>query len=71
VALENNLRLIMAQKKIDNISELMNLTGLSRNSINKLWHDDKIETLRLDTLIQICDVLNVRLSDLIQYVPEP
>ncbi|MGQ7139267.1 helix-turn-helix domain-containing protein, partial [Bacillus cereus group sp. Bce030] len=34
--LVNNIRMIMAQKNIDNIAELIRITGVSRNSINKL-----------------------------------
>ncbi|MEB9514637.1 helix-turn-helix domain-containing protein, partial [Bacillus cereus] len=29
--------MIMAKKNIDNISDLVRITGVSRNSINKLW----------------------------------
>ncbi|PEC10161.1 transcriptional regulator [Bacillus thuringiensis] len=67
--LVNNIRMIMAQKKIDNIAELIRITGVSRNSINKLWHNENVSSLRLDTLITICEKLDVKLSDLIEYVP--
>ncbi|WP_242298759.1 helix-turn-helix transcriptional regulator [Bacillus cereus group sp. BfR-BA-01424] len=67
--LANNIRMIMAQKKIDNIAELIRITGVSRNSINKLWHNENVSSLRLDTLITICEKLDVKLSDLIEYVP--
>ena len=68
--LKNNLRIFMGERRIDNIKDLMELTGLSRNSINKLWRNDKVETINLGTLIKICDALEVSLSDLIEYVPE-
>lgn len=67
--LANNIRMIMAQKKIDNIAELIRITGVSRNSINKLWHNENVSSLRLDTLITICEKLDVKLSDLIEYGP--
>lgn len=60
----------MAKKTIDNISELMEITGLSRNALNKLWHNEEVETVKLGTLIQICESLKINLSDLIEYVPE-
>ncbi|MGM2776503.1 helix-turn-helix domain-containing protein, partial [Bacillus cereus group sp. Bce015] len=60
---------IMAQKNIDNIAELIRITGVSRNSINKLWHNESVSSLRLDTLIAICEKLDVKLSDLIEYIP--
>ncbi|AIM34285.1 hypothetical protein DF16_pBMB7921orf00002 (plasmid) [Bacillus thuringiensis serovar kurstaki str. YBT-1520] len=61
--------MIMAQKNIDNIAELIRITGVSRNSINKLWHNESVSSLRLDTLIAICEKLDVKLSDLIEYIP--
>ncbi|AHZ55136.1 MULTISPECIES: helix-turn-helix domain-containing protein [Bacteria] len=67
--LVNNIRMIMAQKNIDNIAELIRITGVSRNSINKLWHNESVSSLRLDTLIAICEKLDVKLSDLIEYIP--
>ncbi|HGK2418561.1 TPA: helix-turn-helix domain-containing protein, partial [Streptococcus pneumoniae] len=60
----NNIRMIMAQKNIDNITELMKITGVSRNSINKLWHNENVSSLRLDTLLMICETLDLKLSDL-------
>ncbi|MHA4274273.1 helix-turn-helix domain-containing protein [Bacillus cereus] len=42
---------------------------MSRNSINKLWHNESVSSLRLDTLIAICEKLDVKLSDLIEYIP--
>ncbi|PER92564.1 helix-turn-helix domain-containing protein [Bacillus cereus] len=68
--LANNIRMIMAQKKIDNIAELIRITGVSRNSINKLWHNENVSSLRLDTLITICNELDIKLSDLIEYIPD-
>lgn len=65
----NNIRMIMAQKNIDNITELMKITGVSRNSINKLWHNENVSSLRLDTLLMICETLDLKLSDLVKFVP--
>ncbi|MEB8704393.1 helix-turn-helix transcriptional regulator [Bacillus cereus] len=66
--LVNNIRMIMAQKNIDNISDLVRITGVSRNSINKLWHNENVSSLKLDTLITICEKLDVELLDLIEYI---
>jgi putative transcriptional regulator len=68
--IKNNLRLIMAEKMINNITELMQITGLSRNALNKLWHNQDVETVKLETLVQICESLKIKLSDLVEYVPE-
>jgi putative transcriptional regulator len=44
MTLKNNLRSLMAEKRIDNITVLMETTGLSRNTLNKLWRNQDIET---------------------------
>ncbi|SFM11633.1 helix-turn-helix domain-containing protein [Pelosinus propionicus] len=64
-----NLRRLMADHKIDDITELMKLSGISRNSINKLYRETDIETLKLETLFKLCDTFRCKLSDMIEYVP--
>jgi putative transcriptional regulator len=68
--LKNNLRIVMAEKMIDNLTDLIGITGLSRNALNKLWHNQDIETIKLETLFQICDSLKIKLSDLLEYIPD-
>ena len=70
MAIENNLRVIMAIKRINSITELMAKTKLSRNALNKLWHNENIETVKLETLFQICDALDIELHELITYKPD-
>ncbi|MET3211115.1 UNVERIFIED_CONTAM: putative transcriptional regulator [Paenibacillus sp. PvR008] len=65
-----NIRALMAEHRIDDITELMSLSGLSRNSINKLYRETNIETTKLETLFKLCDVFNCKFSDLIEYVPD-
>lgn len=65
-----NIRELMAEHRIDDITELMVRSGLSRNSINKLYRETNIETTKLETLFKLCDTFNCKLSDLIEYVPE-
>jgi putative transcriptional regulator len=60
----------MAEHRIDDIKELMMKSGLSRNSINKLYRETNIETVKLETLFKLCDTFNCELSDLIEYIPE-
>ena len=67
--LKCNLRKLMAERKIDDISDLMRLSGVSRNSINKLYKEYDIETTKLETLMKLCDALKCKLSDLIDYTP--
>lgn len=67
--IENNLRIVMAKKRIDSISELIKITGVSRNALNKLWHNENMDSVKLGTLMTICDKLEVNLSELIEYIP--
>lgn len=60
----------MADNNIDDILELMKLSGLSRNTINKLYRNVGIETIKVDTLMRLCDAFNCPLSDLIEYTPD-
>lgn len=70
MAMKNNLRLIMAQHKISSITELMERTNLSRNALNKLWHDEDLDTVKVGTLLKICDAFQISLSELLDYTPE-
>ncbi|MCY9539023.1 helix-turn-helix transcriptional regulator, partial [Paenibacillus thiaminolyticus] len=45
-------------------------SGLSRNSINKLYKEINIETTKLETLFKLCDTFGCKLSDLIEYTPD-
>lgn len=61
------LRHRMADKNIDDIAELIEMSGISRNTINKLFRNKYIETIKIETLIKLCDALDCKLSDLIEY----
>ncbi|KMT22324.1 helix-turn-helix domain-containing protein [Clostridium cylindrosporum] len=64
-----NLRILMAEHKVDDISQLMKMSGLSRNSINKLYKEEDISSIKIDTLIKLCNVFKCNLSTLIDYIP--
>lgn len=65
--LKSYLRHRMADKSIDDITQLIEISGVSRNSINKLFRGVSLETLKLETLIKLCDALECNLSDLVEY----
>lgn len=65
-----NLRRLMADYRIDDITTLMAMSGISRNSINKLYREVDIETVKIETLIKLCDAFKCKLSDLIEYIPD-
>jgi putative transcriptional regulator len=60
----------MADNEIDDITDLMELSGVSRNSINKLYRNNRVETIKIETLIKLCNALNCELSALVQYKPK-
>ncbi|WP_445322077.1 helix-turn-helix domain-containing protein [Paenibacillus sp. FSL M7-0420] len=68
--LRSNLRILMAKHRIDDITELMEKSGLSRNSINKLYRETDLETVKLETLVRLCDTFQCKLSELIEYSPD-
>lgn len=60
----------MADREIDDISDLIDLSGVSRGPINKLYRNQQIDTIKLGTLFRLCDALECKLSDLVEYSPE-
>lgn len=64
-----NLRILMAEQKINSIKELMELSDLSRNAINRLYQEENLEKVTMETLIKLCDVFKCKLSELIEYIP--
>lgn len=66
----SNIRYRMADRKMDDLSELMELTGLTRNTLKKLYRTSELQTIKLENLMHVCDALHCSLADLIQYVPD-
>ncbi len=60
----------MADNEIDGVKELMDKSGVSRNVINKLYRNKNVETVKIETIMRLCNVLNCKLSDLIEYEPD-
>ncbi|MGA3677839.1 helix-turn-helix domain-containing protein [Lysinibacillus agricola] len=72
MVVKSNLRILMAEHRIDGISELMEKSGLSRNAINRLYKgtDEEMKSTNLKTLITLCEVFECKLSDLLEFTPE-
>lgn len=68
--LKSKLRYLMADKNINSISELIRDTKVSRETINKLYHSENMDTLKLQMLIKLCDYFSCNLSELIEYTPD-
>ena len=67
---KSKLRYLMADKKIDSIKNLVELTGVSRPPLDKLYKAKDLETLSLDVLARICKYFNCKIEDLIEYIPD-
>lgn len=72
MTIKSNLRILMAEHRIDGISELMAKSGLSRNAINRLYKgtEDEMKSTNLKTLITLCEVFKCKLSDLLEFTPD-
>ena len=68
--LKSKLRYLMADKQINSVKKLIDDTGLSRNTLNKLYHSENLETLGLSVIITLCRYFSCSISDLIEYIPD-
>jgi len=63
MAVKNNLRVMMAKKKM-NIQDVSNATGLSRKSISKLYHDVSTQ-ITFDVLERLCNLFECEPGELL------
>lgn len=68
--LKCNVNYKMIDNGLFNISDLMTEAKISRKTANKLFHNENITSIKLETLMKVCDALNCKLSDLVEYVPD-
>jgi len=66
--LKNNLSKLMGEKRIK-LSELQKLTGLSINTIRRLYYDTT-NTISFNTVEKLCDALECTTQELLEYIPE-
>ncbi len=62
--MQNNLRVILAKKKL-NISDVVNGTGLSRNTIRALFYETA-KGIQFHTLEELCKFLECEVGELIE-----
>lgn len=68
--LKIKIQYLMIDHKIKSVSELSRQTNINRNTLNKLVNETKLETVKLETYLKLCDFFKCNLSDLIEYIPE-
>lgn len=64
--IKSNLRLIMAQRGIKNISEVGEICNVSNPTLTKLNNDRNLKSLSLETILKICSGLNCSMEELIE-----
>lgn len=64
---KNNFSRILGERLIS-VTQVSEETGISRSTLTSLYYK-KTMSVRLDTLLKICDVLGVELIELITYIP--
>ncbi|MCR1833097.1 helix-turn-helix transcriptional regulator [Oceanobacillus caeni] len=63
MVVKNNLRLLMAQHKM-NIQDVSDRTGLSRKSISKLYHEISTQ-ITFDVIEKLCNLFECEIGDLL------
>lgn len=66
--MNNNFSTILGSRLLK-ISDVYEKTGISRTTLTSIYYR-KAENIQLKTLIEICDFLDVSLSELIEYHPQ-
>lgn len=68
--IEFQLQLLMAKKKIKDITQLADLTGLSRPTLSRIYNN-KTKRIDANTTYVLCKFFDCSLDDLIKLVEKP
>lgn len=66
--MKNNLSKILGERLLK-VSDVFEGTGISKTTLTDIYYQ-RAKNVQLDTLMKICDYLQVPLSDLIEYEPQ-
>ena len=64
------IKYLMVDHNIRTISELSRQTGISRDTLNKIYDNTRPETVTLEMYLKLCRLFKCNLSDLIDYIPD-
>lgn len=65
--MKNNFSKLLGEKLL-RMSDVSKATGISRSVLSELYYQ-RTTNIQLETLIKICDYLEISLSELIDYDP--
>ncbi|MHC5373110.1 helix-turn-helix domain-containing protein [Enterococcus sp. LJL120] len=66
--MDNNLSKILGERLLK-ISDINVNTGISKSTLTPFYYQ-RSTNIQLETLMKICDYLQIPLSELIEYVPQ-
>lgn len=60
----------MLDKNIKSVMELSRQIEISRDTLTKLYNNNRVDTVGLNILDKLCQFFNCQIQDLIEYIPE-
>jgi putative transcriptional regulator len=66
--IKNKLSELMGRKRIK-MSEVADMTGLTRAAIGKIYHDQN-KSISYDTVNKLCWALECEIQDIFEYIPD-
>jgi len=66
--IKNNLSRILGEKRMK-MTELCSLTGLSKSTIFRIYHD-QISNISIETIDKLCNVLECNTQELFEHIQD-
>lgn len=66
--IKNRLSIILGEQRM-RVSELSQLTGISQNALNKIYHN-KTKGIDFDTLNKLCTALDRNSQEIFEFIPD-
>ncbi|KYM45716.1 helix-turn-helix domain-containing protein [Fusobacterium necrophorum] len=68
--LKSKLAYRMLDKDIKSVMELSRKIEISRDTLTKLYNNNRVDTVGLNILDKLCRFFNCQIQDLIEYIPD-
>lgn len=66
--MKNNLSKVLGERLLK-VSDVFKATGISKTTLTDIYYQ-RAKNIQLETLMKICDYLQIPLSELIEYDPK-